>query len=332
MELADKKILVTGAAGFIGSHLVELLIDSGYNVRAFVHYNSSGSWGWLDSFPTEKLSKIEIFTGDIRDFHTVRESMRNVQVVFHLAALISIPYSYRAPGSYIDTNITGTLHILEAARDLGIMKTLITSTSEVYGSARYVPIDESHPRQGQSPYSASKIGADALADSFFRSYKLPVTIVRPFNTYGPRQSARAVIPTIISQLMNSKKEIKLGSLEPTRDLVYVKDTVQGFLEIAQNDNLIGKDVNIATQQDISIGDLAKILIRLINPEAVIVSETSRIRPENSEVQRLLGNNRRLEEATGWKPPTSLIDGLAQTIRWFSDPSNLALYKSEMYNV
>jgi len=238
MELADKKILVTGAAGFIGSHLVELLIDSGYNVRAFVHYNSSGSWGWLDSFPTEKLSKIEIFTGDIRDFHTVRESMRNVQVVFHLAALISIPYSYRAPGSYIDTNITGTLHILEAARDLGIMKTLITSTSEVYGSARYVPIDESHPRQGQSPYSASKIGADALADSFFRSYKLPVTIVRPFNTYGPRQSARAVIPTIISQLMNSKKEIKLGSLEPTRDLVYVKDTVQGFLEIAQNDNLI----------------------------------------------------------------------------------------------
>jgi NAD dependent epimerase/dehydratase len=332
MHLTGKKILVTGAEGFIGSHLTELLIDSGYEVRAFVLYNSFNSWGWIDSLPEEKRKKLDVFTGDIRDPFSVKESMKGVSVVFHLAALIAIPYSYLAPGSYIDTNITGTLNVLQAARESGIERILVTSTSEVYGTALYVPIDENHPRQGQSPYSATKIGADALADSFFRSFGLPVTIVRPFNTYGPRQSARAMIPTIISQLLSGRDEISLGALEPTRDLVFVKDTARGFLEIAQNDLLTGQEINIATEKEISVGDLAHIIIHMIRPGAKIVTDEARLRPEKSEVLRLLGSARKLEQVTGWKPATSLEDGLAQTIEWFSNPANLQHYKAGIYNV
>jgi NAD dependent epimerase/dehydratase len=332
MHLTGKKILVTGAEGFIGSHLAELLIDSGYDVRAFVLYNSFNSWGWIDTYPEEKRKKLDVFTGDIRDPFSVKESMKGVSVVFHLAALIAIPYSYLAPASYIDTNITGTLNVLQAARETGIERVLVTSTSEVYGTAMYVPIDENHPRQGQSPYSATKIGADALADSFFRSFSLPVTVVRPFNTYGPRQSARAMIPTIISQLLSGKDVISLGALEPTRDLVFVKDTARGFLEIAQSDLLVGQEINIATEKEISVGNLAQIIINMINPGARIVTDEARLRPEKSEVQKLLGSARKLEQTTGWKPATTLEEGLALTIEWFSDPLNLQNYKAGIYNV
>lgn len=332
MRLNDKKILVTGADGFIGSHLVELLIDLGYDVKAFVLYNSFNSWGWLDSFPKEKLDRLSVFAGDIRDSQNVRESVKDVQVIFHLAALIAIPFSYQSPSSYVQTNIHGTLNILEASKDYGIEKILVTSTSEVYGTAQYIPIDENHPRQGQSPYSATKIGSDSLAESFYRSFNLPVTVVRPFNTYGPRQSARAAIPTIIAQLINGKSEVKLGSLKPTRDLVFVKDTVKGFLKVAECDDLIGQQVNIATQREISIGDLATLLIRLVNPEAYIVTDPERLRPENSEVYRLIGSNRKLWETTGWKPEMCLEDGLNETVKWFSDPDNLKYYKPDIYNV
>jgi NAD dependent epimerase/dehydratase len=332
MNLEQKSILVTGADGFIGSHLTEYLVDAGFKVRAFVCYNSFNSWGWLDSFPKETLKKIDIVTGDIRDPNGVRSAMKDIDVVFHLAALIAIPYSYHSPDSYVDTNIKGTLNVLQAARDSGVSRVLVTSTSEVYGTACYVPIDEEHPRQGQSPYSATKIGADAIADSFYRSFGLPVTIVRPFNTYGPRQSARAVIPTIISQLLTGKTEIKLGSLEPTRDLVFVKDTAQGFVEIAKCDALVGTDVNIATQHEISIGDLAKQLIDLINPGAKIITDNDRLRPAQSEVERLLGKNEKLKHHTGWVPPTKLVAGLKQTIEWFKEPDNLNKYKTEIYNV
>lgn len=332
MNLEQKSILVTGADGFIGSHLTEYLVDAGFKVKAFVYYNSFNSWGWLDSFPKEKLDKIEIFTGDIRDPNGVRSAMKDIDVVFHLAALIAIPYSYHSPDSYVDTNIKGTLNVLQAARDLGTSKILVTSTSEVYGSACYVPIDEEHPRQGQSPYSATKIGADAVSDSFYRSFGLPVTIVRPFNTYGPRQSARAVIPTIISQLLAGKTEIKLGSLDPTRDLVFVKDTAQGFVEVAKSDSLIGTDVNIATQNEISVGELAKLIISLINPKAKITTDSDRLRPALSEVERLLGKNEKLKQHTGWVPPTDLTTGLKKTIEWFKDPENLRKYKTDIYNV
>lgn len=332
MSFTGKKILVTGAEGFIGSHLVELLVDTDADVRAFVLYNSFNDWGWLDTFREEKKKKLDIFTGDVRDPVSVKEAMKGIDVVFHLAALIAIPYSYQAPGSYIDTNINGTLNILQAAREAGVERVLVTSTSEVYGTAHYVPIDEGHPRQGQSPYSATKIGADALTESFFRSFGLPVTIVRPFNTYGPRQSARAVIPTIITQLLSGWEEITLGSLEPTRDLVYVKDTARGFIEIARCPDLIGQDVNIATGREISVGELAKSLISMINPKARIVTAEERLRPEKSEVQRLLGDTTRLEKMTGWKPSTPLEVGLAETIRWFSDPANLHRYKTDLYNV
>lgn len=332
MNLEQKSILVTGADGFIGSHLTEYLVDAGFNVRAFVYYNSFNTWGWLDSLPKEKLDKIEIFSGDIRDSNGVRNSMKDIDVVFHLAALIAIPYSYNSPDSYVDTNIKGTLNVLQAARDFGTSKVLVTSTSEVYGTARYVPIDEEHPRQGQSPYSATKIGADAISDSFYRSFGLPVTVVRPFNTYGPRQSARAVIPTIISQLLAGKIEIKLGALETTRDLVFVKDTALGFVEIAKCDSLVGTDVNIATQNEISIGELAKLIISLINPKARIITDSDRLRPAQSEVERLLGKNEKLKHHTGWTPPTDLITGLKKTIDWFKDPENLKKYKTDIYNV
>ncbi len=324
------KILVTGADGFIGSHLVEELIKTGYDVKAFVLYNSFNTWGWIDTFPEELKDKIEIFTGDVRDPNAVREAMKDCDAVFHLAALIAIPYSYYAPDSYVDTNIKGTLNVLQAAREQGNKRVLVTSTSEVYGTAKYVPIDEKHPFQGQSPYSATKIGADRLAESFYRSFELPVTIVRPFNTFGPRQSARAVIPTIIMQLISGKTEIKLGSLSPTRDFNYVKDTANGFIEIYKSDKTVGEEINIATQQEISIGELAEKLIQKINPEAKIVCDEQRLRPEKSEVNRLLGCNKKIKELTSWIPKYDIDAGLAETIAFISD--NLDRYKTDIYNI
>jgi len=327
-----KKVLVTGADGFIGSHLTEMLLEKGYDVRAFSYYNSFNSWGWLDTLDKSKLSEIEVFTGDIRDPNGVREAMKDIDVVYHLAALIAIPFSYHSPDSYVDTNIKGTLNVLQAARDSDVSRILVTSTSEVYGTAQYVPIDERHPFQGQSPYSATKIGADRLAESFYRSFNLPVSIVRPFNTYGPRQSARAVIPTIITQLLSGKEEIKLGSLTPTRDFNYVKDTANGFIEIANSDKTIGEEINIATQQEISIGELSNELIKQINPNAKIVCDDERLRPDKSEVNRLLGSNKKIKELTNWKQRYSFEDGVKETIEWFKDKKNLAGYKSDIYNI
>ena len=325
-----KKVLVTGADGFIGIHLTETLLEAGYDVKAFVYYNSFNRWGWLDSFPIEKLQEIEIVTGDIRDPNGVSEAMAGTDMVFHLAALVAIPFSYHSPDSYVDTNIKGTLNVLQAGRRLETERIIITSTSEVYGSAQYTPIDESHPFQGQSPYSATKIGADRLAESFYRSFGMPISIVRPFNTYGPRQSARAVIPTIISQLLSGKKEIKLGSLSPTRDFNYVKDTAEGFLAIAQSENTIGEEINIATQQEISVGELAEEIISQINPEAKIICEKKRLRPEKSEVSRLLGANGKIKELTGWSPQYSLQKGIRETIQWMEQ--NMEAYKADIYNV
>jgi NAD dependent epimerase/dehydratase len=326
------KVLITGADGFIGSHLTEALVNSGYDVRVFVCYNSFNSNGWLDTVSIDIKKKIDFFPGDIRDSNGVREAMNGIDVVFHLAALIAIPFSYHSPDSYIDTNVKGTLNIIQAARDNKIKRVLVTSTSEVYGTAQFVPITELHPKQPQSPYSASKIGADAIADSFYRSFDLPITIVRPFNTFGPRQSARAVIPTIISQLLNGAQEIKLGDITPTRDLLFVKDTVNGFLKIAQCDELIGHEVNIATQSEISVGDLAQQLINQINPSAKIITDTIRLRPEKSEVFRLFGSNEKLKSFTDWKQEYTLAEGLNETIEWFSKKENLEQYKSDIYNV
>lgn len=325
-----KKVLVTGADGFIGSHLTESLLEKGYDVRAFAYYNSFNNWGWLDSLPKEKLDQIDVFTGDIRDPNGVREAMKGIDEVFHLAALIAIPFSYHSPDSYVDTNIKGTLNVLQAARDLGTQRVLVTSTSEVYGTAQYVPIDEKHPFQGQSPYSATKIGADRLAESFYRSFNLPVSIVRPFNTFGPRQSARAVIPTIITQLLAGKTEIQLGSLTPTRDFNYVKDTAAGFIAIAESDKTIGQEINIATGQEISIGDLAKEIISQINPSASIVCDEQRLRPEKSEVNRLLGCNRKLKELTDWEQQYTFAEGIAETIEWLRH--HMDAYKTDIYNV
>lgn len=325
-----KKVLVTGADGFIGSHLIEELVKKGYYVRAFVYYNSFNNWGWLDTLSKVTLSKIEIFSGDIRDSNGVREAMNGIDHVYHLAALIAIPYSYHSPDMYVDTNIKGTLNVLQAARDFKTSRVIITSTSEVYGTAQYVPIDEKHPFQGQSPYSATKIGADRLAESFYRSFNMPITIVRPFNTYGPRQSARAVIPTIISQLLSGKDEIKLGSLTPTRDFNYVKDTVNGFIEIAESSKTIGEEINIATQKEISIKDLADELIKQINSNAKIVSDEQRLRPENSEVNRLLGSNEKIMRLTNWKPNYSFKEGIAETIEFYK--KNLDYYKTDIYNI
>lgn len=326
------KALITGADGFIGSHLTEALIHSGYDVRAFVCYNSFNSYGWLDTISNEIKSKIEFFPGDIRDPNGVREAMKGIDIVFHLAALIAIPFSYHSPDSYIDTNVKGTLNIIQAARDNKVKRLLITSTSEVYGTAQFVPITELHPKQPQSPYSASKIGADAIADSFYRSFELPITIVRPFNTFGPRQSARAVIPTIITQLLNGVEEIKLGDITPTRDLLFVKDTVNGFLKIAECNKLIGHEVNIATQSEITVGDLAQLLINQINPKAKIVSDSVRLRPGKSEVFRLFGSNEKLKTYTDWNQKYTLEQGLKETIDWFSKKENLDQYKSDIYNV
>ncbi|OGW09702.1 MAG: NAD-dependent dehydratase [Nitrospinae bacterium RIFCSPLOWO2_12_39_15] len=332
MKLKGKKILVTGTDGFIGSHLVEKLLEENCEVKAFVYYNSFNSWGWLDTFPEEKIKNVEIFTGDVRDPNGVKMAVKDVDIVFHLAALIGIPFSYHSPDSYIDTNIKGTLNILQAAMNSGIERVVVTSTSEVYGTAQYVPIDEKHPLQGQSPYSASKIGADKIAESFYRSFGTPVVIARPFNTYGPRQSARAVIPTIITQLLNGSREVRLGSLYPTRDLNFVTDVCKGFIALAECDEAIGREVNIGSGEEISIGDLAKLIISMINRDAEIVSEDVRKRPEKSEVKRLLCDNRLIQKLSGWKPEVPLEEGLIKTIEWFRNKENIGRYKCNTYNV
>lgn len=330
MKLENKKVLVTGADGFIGSHLVEELVRRGYPVRALVFYNSFNSWGWLEDSDSAVKETIEVFAGDIRDPHATRKAVEGCDVVFHLAALIGIPFSYDAPDSYLDTNVRGTLNLLQACREFHPERIIITSTSEVYGTAQYVPIDESHPLQAQSPYSASKIAADRLAESFYRSFGLPVTIARPFNTYGPRQSARAVIPTVVSQLLSGKTEIKLGSTSPTRDFTYVKDTCHGFLRILESSKTVGEEINIASNFEIRIGDLAQKIIELINPQAKIVSTEERKRPPQSEVERLFGSNTKIKTLAGWFPEYSLEEGLHETIAWTQ--KNLALYKTEIYSV
>lgn len=330
--IRGKKTLVTGAGGFIGSHLVEALVEKGSKVRAFVHYNSFNRWGWLDYVDRKIKDSIEIFPGDVRDPNRVGKSIENIDVIFHLAALIGIPYSYYSPDSYVHTNIQGTLNILQAAGKTQVEKIIHTSTSEVYGTAEYVPIDEKHPRQGQSLYSATKIGADFIAQSFYRNFDLPVTIARPFNTYGPRQSARAVIPTIITQLVAGREEIMLGSLHPTRDFVYVKDTVAGLIEIAESNATSGEEMNIATQREISIGHIAQMLIKEINPNAKIKEDHSRIRPSEGEIERLLGSNDKIIKLTGWRQAYTLEQGLKETIKWFKKKDNLRLYKPDIYNV
>jgi len=332
LELSGKKILVTGADGFIGSHLVESLLKKGYHVKAFVFYNSFNSWGWLDTLSKETLKSIEVISGDIRDSNGIRNEVKGVDIIFHLAALIAIPFSYNSPDSYIDTNIKGTLNVLQASRDHNSERVIITSTSEVYGTAKYVPIDEKHPLQGQSPYSASKIGADKIAESFYRSFSTPVITARPFNTYGPRQSARAVIPTIVSQLLCERRDIHLGSLTPTRDLSYVSDTCNGLIALAECDEAIGKEVNIGSGQEISINDLANLIIEIIGVDASVVSDENRVRPENSEVERLVCDSGLLGQLTGWKHEITINEGLAKTIEWFKDENNLRKYKSEIYNI
>lgn len=330
MNLEGKNVLVTGACGFIGSHLVERLVELGALVKGFVHYNSFNSWGWLENLPEEKLRKVEVVTGDVRDFHCVRRAMSETELVFHLAALIAIPYSYVAPESYVDTNIKGTLNVLQAAREIGVSKVIHTSTSEVYGTAQYVPIDEKHPLQGQSPYSATKIAADMLALSFYHSFDLPVVICRPFNTYGPRQSARAIIPTIITQLMDGYKEIRLGALHPTRDLNYVKDIVEGFIAMAEAPDVIGEVINLGSNQEISVGKLAEKIIDLIGSSVEITSDSDRLRPENSEVQRLMADNSKAKHLLGWEPKYDMETGLRETIQWFEQ--NRHNYKAGIYNV
>ncbi len=332
MKLKNKKVLVTGADGFIGSHLTERLVDEGCKVKAFVYYNSFNHWGWLEDLPKDKLKKIEVFSGDVRDPNGVRQAVRGQDVVFHLAALIGIPYSYHSPDNYIDTNIKGTLNILQAAKAEKAQKVLVTSTSEVYGTAQYVPINEKHPRQGQSPYSATKIGADHLAESFYRSFDLPVAIVRPFNTYGPRQSARAIIPALITQLLSGRGEIKVGAVHPTRDFTFVKDTVEAFLAIAESDRTIGEEINVANGEEISIGELARKLIKLIDPATKIKTDKQRLRPKKSEVERLLGDATKLRRLTKWRPRFTLEQGLTETISWFRDEDNLKRYKADIYNV
>lgn len=323
-----KNILVTGADGFIGSHLVELLLNEGYNVRALSVYNSFNYWGWLEDIHHPNL---EVMCGDVRDSNYCREIMKGCDTVLHLAALIAIPYSYVAPDSYVDTNIKGTLNICQAARDLGVERVVVTSTSEVYGTARYVPIDEKHPRQPQSPYSATKIGADAIAMSFYNAFNLPVVISRPFNTYGPRQSARAIIPTIITQIANGVREIKVGDLTPTRDFNYVKDTCRGFLALAKAQGIEGQEINIATNSEISMEGTLKTIARLMNADVKWIQDPERIRPAKSEVFRLWGDNTKITTLTDWRPQYSIEQGLAETIEWFTKKENLAKYKANMYN-
>lgn len=331
-----KKVLVTGADGFIGSHLVERLVREGYEVRPYVLYNSFGSWGWLDRIPAEIKSELDVVMGDIRDFHRTKTAMQGCSAVMHLAALIAIPYSYHAPGSYVDTNVTGTLNIVQSARELGVEKVIHTSTSEVYGTAQFVPITEAHPLQGQSPYSASKIAADQMAMSFYCSFETPVLTLRPFNTYGPRQSNRAIIPTIITQIASGKRELSLGSLTPTRDLNYVADTVSGFLAALRSVKGIGEVINIGSNYEISMCDLVLLIARLMNVEVAIKTDTSRVRPKNSEVERLWACNEKAKQLLDWSPQypgiAGLEKGLLETIAWFTRDSNLSYYKAELYNV
>lgn len=336
MDLHKKKILVTGADGFIGSHLVEELVHRGHDVRAFVLYNSFNSWGWLDRSPAKLKKSLDVFAGDIRDPHGVRTAMKDCDVVLHLAALIAIPYSYHSPDTYVETNIKGTLNIVQAARDLGVSKVVHTSTSEVYGTAKFVPITEDHPLQGQSPYSASKIGADQIAMSFHASFDTPVAIIRPFNTYGPRQSARAVIPTIITQLAAGASSIRLGALHPTRDFNYVSDTVNGFILMAECDDAVGEVINIGSDFEISIGDTARLIAELMKCEIRIESDDQRLRPKGSEVERLWAGTSKAARLLGHKPAYAGIDGLRrglhETIGWFGRPENLLAYKAGIYNI
>lgn len=331
-----KKVLITGADGFIGSHLTEELVRQGYNVRAFVYYNSFNSWGWLDHSPKEIKSQLDVFAGDIRDPYGVKEAMKGCTHVLHLASLIAIPYSYHSPATYVDTNIKGTLNVVQAARELGVEKVVHTSTSEVYGTAQYVPIDENHPLQGQSPYSASKIGADQIALSFYRSFDTPVAVIRPFNTYGPRQSARAVIPTIITQLASGKETIKLGAISPTRDFNYVKDAVQGFISVMNSPNSIGEVINIGSNYEISIGETAEMIADIMEVDLKIETDEQRLRPEKSEVERLWADNRKAKELLGWEPQyggkEGFRRGLRETIEWFTNPKNLFQYKVDVYNI
>ncbi|CAH1192926.1 dTDP-glucose 4,6-dehydratase [Paenibacillus plantiphilus] len=332
----NRKVLVTGADGFIGSHLTEALVKAGYNVRSFVMYNSFNSWGWLDDCDKEIVKQIEIFTGDIRDPFGVKKAMSGCDTVLHLAALIAIPYSYHSPDTYVDTNIKGTLNVLQAARELGLSKIIHTSTSEVYGTAQFVPITEEHPLQGQSPYSATKIGADQIAMSFFRSFETPVGIIRPFNTYGPRQSARAIIPTVITQLAAGNQTIKLGSLSPTRDFNYVEDTVRGFLAALVSDKVIGEIINIGSNYEVSIGETAQLIAKIMGKELIIETESARLRPEGSEVERLWADNQKAKRLLNWEPKYGTLDGLnkgiEKTVEWFSNGENLAKYKMGIYNI
>lgn len=332
----QKKILVTGADGFIGSHLVEALVRDGYQVRAFVLYNSFNSWGWLDHAPNDIRDNLDVFSGDIRDPHGVKEAMKGCDAVLHLAALIAIPYSYHSPDTYVDTNIKGSLNVLQAARELGVSRIIHTSTSEVYGTARFVPITEQHPLQGQSPYSASKIGADQLAYSFYASFGLPVVIARPFNTYGPRQSARAVIPTIITQIATGRRQIKLGAVSPTRDFNFVKDTVAGFIAALNSDQGLGEVVNFGSNFEISIGDTAQLIAEAMHAEIEIITDEARLRPENSEVERLWADNAKAKQLFGWEPSYGTREGfkrgLAETAEWFAHRDNLRGYKADIYNL
>lgn len=336
MQLKSKKILITGADGFIGSHLTETLIQEGYDVRAFVYYNSFNSWGWLDTLNSSIKSQLDVFAGDIRDPHGVKSAMKGCDVVMHLAALIAIPYSYHSPDAYVDTNIKGTLNVMQAARELGTEKIVVTSTSEVYGTALTVPISEDHPLQGQSPYSATKIGADQIALSFYRSFQTPVSIIRPFNTYGPRQSARAIIPTVITQIASGKSQIKLGSLHPTRDFNFIQDTVRGFLTVAESDKSIGEVINIGSGFDISIGDTVKLIAEIMGKEIQVETEKERLRPDKSEVERLLADHSKAKKLLGWEPKyagiSGLKRGLSETINWFQNPNNLQNYKTDIYNI
>ena len=336
MDLESRKILVTGADGFIGSHLTEELVRRGCNVRAFVYYNSFNSWGWLDASDRNIRDSLDVFAGDIRDPHGVKAAMKGREVVLHLAALIGIPYSYHSPDTYVDTNVKGTLNVVQAARELGVERVVHTSTSEVYGTAKFVPITEDHPLQGQSPYSASKIGADQIAISFHRSFDTPVAIIRPFNTYGPRQSARAILPTIITQIASGRRRIRLGALHPTRDFSYVKDTVRGFIAVAEADQAIGHVVNVGSNFEVSITDSVRIVAELMNATIEIEADTARLRPEKGEINRLWADNTKARELAGWVPEyggrEGFQRGLKETIAWFRDPQNLARYRADVYNL
>lgn len=330
MKLESKNVLITGADGFIGSHLTEMVVKEGANVKALSQYNSFNNWGWLEDVDCK--NDIEVLCGDVRDPHYIKKITKNVDIVFHLAALIAIPYSYVAPDSYIDTNIKGTLNICQASLDNQVQKVIQTSTSEVYGTAQYVPIDEKHPLQPQSPYSATKIGADAIAESFYRAFDLPLTIARPFNTYGPRQSARAVIPTIITQIANGKKQIKLGDTTPTRDFNFVKDTCSGFIELAKCEKANGQTVNIGSNYEISVGETLNLIKKIMNSDVEFITDAARIRPEKSEVNRLWCDNTKINELTGFEPQYTIEQGLKETIEWFKNPENLKKYKADIYNV